>query len=115
MRITRWAVAATVAAALWVGAAPAQAGTVEAVHPDGSWTTVSGLHDVAVCDHHADGHKTYARIWMWYDAEYFNSGYDTYGRDHAGRWCFHFKVGSWGIFKFATCVQYEGCSAWKRT
>ena len=115
MRATPLAVAAIVAAAMLFAAAPAFAGSVNATHPDSSWTTVSDLHDVAVCDNDADGHKTYARIWNWYEPEYFLSGYDTYGHDAAGRWCFHFKVGGWGIFKFATCVQYEGCSAWRQT
>jgi hypothetical protein len=115
MRATPWAAAAIVAAAVLLGAAPAQAGSVNAVHPDSSWVTVSDLHDVAVCDNDPDGHKTYARIWMWYEPDYTTSGYDTYGHDIYGRWCLHFKVGGWGIFQFAACVQYEGCSAWKRT
>jgi hypothetical protein len=115
MRATPLALAVIVAAAMLVGAAPAFAGSVEAHHPDGSWTTVSDLHDVAVCDGDPDGHMTYARIWMWYEPDYTLSGYDTYGRDSAGRFCLHFKVGGWGIFQFATCVQYEGCTGWKRT
>jgi hypothetical protein len=115
MRVTRWAIAPIVAAALWGGAAPAQAGTVEAVHADGSWVTVSDKHAVAVCDHDPDGHKTYARLWNWYEPDYFTSAHDTYGRDAAGRWCLHFGVVGWGIRQFAVCVQFEGCSAWKQT
>lgn len=105
-----------VAVALLVPAASAQGACATANHPsDGSWVTVCDLHNVAVCDGDPDGHKTYARLWSWYSPDYYLSGYDTYGRDADGQFCHHEGVWGWGIFQFAVCVQYEGCSGWKRT
>ena len=96
-------------------AAAAQATCADARHAaDGSWVTVCDGHRIAVCDRDADGHLTYARLWPWYSPEYYISGKDAYGRNRHGRFCHHEGTTGWGIYRFAVCVQYEGCSPWRR-
>jgi hypothetical protein len=106
-------VGALVAAALMSMALASSAGAYTSQHPsDGSWAT-SDHFNYAVCDASADGHKAYAHVWQWGSADWFSTGYDTYGRDGYGRFCHHSQVAFYEIRAIQVCVQYEGCGPWK--
>jgi hypothetical protein len=95
------------------GAAQARSCTTQGHPSDPSWVTVCNDWTIAVCDAQPDGHKVYARVWGQRSKNYYLTSYDDYGYDANGRFCYHEQHLGLPIALFATCVQYEGCSAWR--
>ena len=107
-------------------AAPSYAHETRVYHSDTSWIYVphspGGHGKIAVCDNDPDGHMVYARYELnnypdTWKPHYRFTGYDSYGNDNEGLFCHWEGPGAYLGSPFrdiAVCVQYEGCSPWKR-
>ena len=101
--------------ALAASAPPAAAHDVCTSHPSDPDALGSGALNTVVCmrynhtrldvcDRHVDGHKAYARRYVW--GGYLEPLYDTNGAESG---CGNYPVNSLDLLSFNVCVQYEGC------
>jgi hypothetical protein len=61
---------------------------------------------IDICDRQADGHYVYAHVYTQGGSGLWITGYDWNG---SAPGCDAYNAGGNGIFKFALCIQTEGC------